>query len=145
MWELGGSTSSSRAHRGGERNADAAHGAARLVATALPTVTSASEVVSAAQIQPLGLRVLWRRPCHGRCRPWGRRLGRPMDLGTHGSVCSLATEVWRLVDLEMKVINRSAPRRICGAQHTDPVTQVDGPVMTEVLLRLVSAVSGCGR
>jgi citrate lyase beta subunit len=35
-------------HRGGERDVDAAHGAARLAAVALPAVTSASEVVSAA-------------------------------------------------------------------------------------------------
>jgi hypothetical protein len=44
-----------------------------------------------------------------------------------------------------KVANRSTPHGICGVQHTDLVTQVDRPVMIEVLLRSVSAASGCGR
>jgi hypothetical protein len=68
-----------------------------------------------------------------------------MDLGTHGGVCGLATVGRHPVDLGTKVTDRSAPRGICDAQHTDLVTQVDGPVMMEVLLRLVSVVSGCGR
>jgi hypothetical protein len=45
----------------------------------------------------------------------------------------------------MKVADRSAPQEICGAQHTDPVTQVNGLVMTEVLLCSISAQSRCGR
>jgi hypothetical protein len=65
-----------------------------------------------------------------------------MDLGTHGGVCSLATEGQRPVDLGMKVADRSVPHRIYNAQHTDLVTQVDGPVMMEVLLCSVSAASG---
>jgi hypothetical protein len=39
-------------HRGGEHGADAAHRAVHREAVALPAVTSASEVVSVAQIQP---------------------------------------------------------------------------------------------
>jgi hypothetical protein len=87
----------------------------------------------------------WRRPSHRRRRPQGRRSARPMDLGTHGGVCDLAIEGRCSMDLGTKVTDRSAPRKIYGAQHTDPVTHVDGPVMTEVLLCLVSMVSGCGR
>jgi hypothetical protein len=67
-----------------------------------------------------------------------------MDLGTHGGVCGLAIEGRCSVYLGMKVTDRSALRRICSAQHTDPVTQVDGSVMMEVLLRSVLAASGCG-
>jgi hypothetical protein len=93
---------------------------------ALRAVMSATSVVSAVQIQPLGLHAPWRRPSHGRHWPRGRRLGRPVDLGTHGEVCSLATEGRRPVDLGQKVIDRLAPREIGGVQHTDPVTQVDG-------------------
>jgi hypothetical protein len=89
-------------HRGCERDADAFHGVAHLAAAALPIVTSASEVVSAAQIQPSGLHVLCRRPFHGQHRPWGRRSGHPMDLGTHGGVFSLATEGRHPVDLVAK-------------------------------------------
>jgi hypothetical protein len=63
-----------------------------------------------------------------------------MDLRTHGEVCDLMTEGRRPVDLGVKVIDMPAPRGIDSTQHTDPVTQVDGPVMTDVLLRLVSAV-----
>jgi hypothetical protein len=36
-----------------------------------------------------------------------------MDLGTHGVVYGLVTEGRCLVDLGMKVVDRSAPRRIC--------------------------------
>jgi hypothetical protein len=72
-------------------------------------------------------------------------LGRPMDLGTHGGVFSLSMEGRCQMDLGTKVTDRSAPRKICGKQHTDPVTQVDGSVMMEVLLLLVSTVSGRGR
>jgi hypothetical protein len=68
-----------------------------------------------------------------------------MDLGTHGGVCGLVMEGRHPGDLGMKVIDRSAPHGICGAQHMDPVTQVDGPVMMEVLLRSVLAASGQGR
>jgi hypothetical protein len=39
-------------HRGRVRSADKAHGVAHLAVPALPAVTSASEVVSMAQIQP---------------------------------------------------------------------------------------------
>jgi hypothetical protein len=113
---------------------------------ALPVVTSALEVVSMTQIQPSGLCVLWHRPSHGRHRPLERRSGYcPMDLGTHGGVCGLTTEGRRLVDLGTKVIDKFAPRGICGTQHMDSVTQVNGPVMTEVLLLSVSTVSGHGR
>jgi hypothetical protein len=45
------------------------------------------------------------------------------------------------VDLRTKLTNRSALRRISDVQHMDLVTQVDGPVMTKVLL----AASGHGR
>jgi hypothetical protein len=93
----------------------------------------------------LGLHVPWRRPSHRRRRPRGRRSARPMDLGTHGGVCDLAIEGRCSMDLGTKVTDRSAPCKIYGVQHTDPVTHVDGPVMTEVLLCLVSMVSGCGR
>jgi hypothetical protein len=68
-----------------------------------------------------------------------------MDLGTHDGVCGLATDRRRLVDLGMKVTDRSAPRGICGTQHTDPMAQVNGPVMMEVLLRSVSTACGRGR
>jgi hypothetical protein len=68
-----------------------------------------------------------------------------MDLGTHGRVCSLATEGRRPMDLGTKVTDRSVSHRICGAQHTDPVTQVDRLVMMEVLLHSVSTVSGRGQ
>jgi hypothetical protein len=122
---------------------DAAHGAACLAAAALTVVTFASEVVSAAQIQPLGLHVLWRWPSHGRRRPRGWRLGRPMDLGTHGGVCGLATEGRHPVDLGTKLADRSTPCRIYGMQHTDPVTQVDGLVMMD--RRWNAAASGHGR
>jgi hypothetical protein len=44
------------------------------------------------------------------------------------------------VDLGVKVIDMPAPRGIDSTQHTDPVTQVDGSVMTDVLLHSVSAV-----
>jgi hypothetical protein len=47
------------------------------------------------------------------------------------------------VDLGMKVADGLALHRIGDAQHTDLVTQVDGPVMREVLLFSVSTVSGC--
>jgi hypothetical protein len=67
---------------GGERGTDPALGAACLVMSALPWTTLAL----------------------------GRRLGRLMDLGTHGGVCGLAMEGRRLVDLGMKVVDRSAPR-----------------------------------
>jgi hypothetical protein len=67
-----------------------------------------------------------------------------MDLGTYGGVCGLATEGRCSLDLGTKVIDRSAPHRICGAQHTDPVIQVDEPVMTEVLLHSILAASGRG-
>jgi hypothetical protein len=68
-----------------------------------------------------------------------------MDLGTHGGVCSLAMERRCLVDLGTKVADKSAPRGICGARHTDPVTQVNGSVMTEVLLHSIFAMCGCSR
>jgi hypothetical protein len=77
--------------------------------------------------------------------PWttsasGWRSGCSVDLRTHGEVCDLATEGRRPVDLGVKVIDMPAPRGIDSTQHTDPVTQVDGPVMTDVLLHSVSAV-----
>jgi hypothetical protein len=109
-------------HWGRERGVDAAHEATRLATTALPTVTSTSEVVSAAQIQPSALRVPWRQPSYGQHRPRGKRSGHPMDLGTHGGVCGLETEGRRPVDLGTKVADTSTPRKICGAQHTDLVT-----------------------
>jgi hypothetical protein len=42
---------------------------------ALPVVTSASEAVSVAQIQPMGQHIPCRRPSHGRWRPHGQRSG----------------------------------------------------------------------
>jgi hypothetical protein len=68
-----------------------------------------------------------------------------MDLGTHGGVCGIAMEGRRPVDRGTMVADRSAPRGICSAQHIDPVTQVDGPVMTKVWRSSVSVTSGCGR
>jgi hypothetical protein len=68
-----------------------------------------------------------------------------MDLGTHGGVCDMSMEGRCPVDLGTKVVDRSAPHKICGMQPMDSVTQVDGPVMTEVLLCLVLVVSGRGR
>jgi hypothetical protein len=64
-----------------------------------------------------------------------------MDLGTHGGVCGLATEGQRPMDLGTKVADWSTLHEICGTQHSDPVTQVDGPVMTEFLLCSVSTAS----
>jgi hypothetical protein len=105
----------------------------------LPAETSASEVVSAAQIQPLGL-----------CVPW-TELGSEVEIGSPDG----SRDSWwsvqpgdggaMLVDLGTKVSNRSAPCGICGVQHTVLVTQVNEPVMTEVLLRSLSVVSGCDR
>jgi hypothetical protein len=75
----GGSTPLSRVmpvkwiHRCGERGVDAAHGTVHLTVVALPATTCASEVVSMAQIQPMG----WRSH-------------RPVDLRTRGGVSSLA-------------------------------------------------------
>jgi hypothetical protein len=66
-----------------------------------------------------------------------------MDLGTHGGVCGLAAEGRHPVDLGTKVADGPALCGIDDAQHMDLVTQVDGPVMMEVLLRSVSATSGC--
>jgi hypothetical protein len=44
-----------------------------------------------------------------------------------------------------KVTDRPALHGIDGTQHTDPVTQVDRPMMTEVLLYSVLTTSGRGR
>jgi hypothetical protein len=68
-----------------------------------------------------------------------------MDLGTLGGVCVLTMKGQRPVDLGMKVADRSAPHGIYDMHHMDPVTQVDGSVMTEVLLCSVSAANGRGR
>jgi hypothetical protein len=57
-----------------------------------------------------------------------------MDLGTHGGVCGLATEGRHLVNLGTKVIGMPTLCGIDSVQHTDAVTQVDRPVMMEVLL-----------
>jgi hypothetical protein len=69
----------------------------------------------------------------------------PLDLGTHGGVCGLAMEGQRPVDLGTNVTNMPALRGIGSAQHMDPVTKVDWPVMTEVLLHSVAVTSGQGR
>jgi hypothetical protein len=49
------------------------------------------------------------------------------------------------VHLATKVDDGPVPHGIDGAHHMDLVTQVDGPVVTEVLLCLVSTTSGCGQ
>jgi hypothetical protein len=84
---------------GGERGTDLALGAACLVMSALPWTTSAL----------------------------GQRLGHLMDLGTHGGVCGLATEGRRLVDLGMKVVDRSAPRGTWIQSPRSTVSSDGGP------------------
>jgi hypothetical protein len=101
---------------GGERGTDPTHGAAHPMSSALPWMMAASR----AEIRS------------------------PLDLGTHGGVCGLAMEGQRPVDPGTNVTNMPALRGIGSTQHMDPVTQVDGPVMTEVLLHSVSAASGQG-
>jgi hypothetical protein len=60
-----------------------------------------------------------------------------VDLGTPSGVCGLMMEGQRPVDLGKKVTDSPTPHEISGAQHMDPVTQVDG--------HSISAASGHGR
>jgi hypothetical protein len=68
-----------------------------------------------------------------------------VDLGAHGGVCGLATE-GAMPDGSREEGRRqdySTRNRWCVAHRSgDPGRR---PVMTEVLLRSISAVSGCGQ
>jgi hypothetical protein len=74
-----------------------------------------------------------------------RMEGKGTTEGTRGEVCGLAMKGWCPVDLGMRVDNGHASRGIGGVHCMDMVTQVDGLVVTEVLHRSLSAMSGHGR
>jgi hypothetical protein len=137
-------------HRGGEHGTDAAHGVAHLAAVALPWIgrqPPSSDIRLGGGERGTDLALGVARPMAS-ALPWmtsASQAGHPVDLGTHGGVFDLATKGRHLVDLGTKVTDRPALREIDSAQLMDPVTQVDGSVMMEVLLHLVSSASGQGR